>query len=74
MRLIPADNYSQVGLITQLHQRRSHIAAHRAALTTNTTLPVLFVDLDHAENDAGAASADRVDLLLGNCCPFCELN
>ena len=38
MRLILADNLSQAGLIAQLYQRRSQIAAHRAALDTNTTM------------------------------------
>lgn len=32
MRLILADNLSQAGLIAQLYQRRSQVAAHRAAL------------------------------------------
>jgi DNA-binding PadR family transcriptional regulator len=35
MRLILADNLTQAGLIAQLYQRRSQIAAHRAALEKN---------------------------------------
>lgn len=38
MRLILADNLSQAGLITQLYQRRSQIAAYCAALEQNATL------------------------------------
>ncbi len=32
MRLVLADSYSPAGLITQLHQRRSQVAAHTATL------------------------------------------
>jgi DNA-binding PadR family transcriptional regulator len=40
MRLILADNFSQVGLITQLSQRRAQITAHRADLEKKAELAV----------------------------------
>jgi DNA-binding PadR family transcriptional regulator len=62
MRLILADNLSQAGLITQLYQRRSQIAAHRAALEKNTAL-----------KDDGANSGQRLALEYGRALANAEL-
>jgi PadR family transcriptional regulator AphA len=59
MRLMLADNFSQAGLITQLHQRRAQVATQRAALEQRGAAPDYKVNLGRRlALDYGLALAD----------------